>query len=167
MPFSLAALLLLASPALADERYDHRGSLGLLLGGGVAIKDEVIAGQVEDGVRIPAQLGATLAVGDVGNELVLDSVTTFRGPHVDWGAAFGYRGYFGQEQVKTFLMLELCAHFQPQLTVGPRATFGVQYELWPTVGVFAALAADLGYGAGLRFSAEALAGVQLRSYLLE
>ena len=46
-------------------------------------------------------------------------------------------------------------------------SLGLQYELASTLCVLAGLTADLGAGAGLRFTAEAFVGFQLRSYLLE
>lgn len=167
--FRVAGLLGLIATARAhaEDRYDHRGALGLLIGPGYALKDEVVNSVVEEGFAIPLTLGGTVAVGDNGNEVLVETFTLLGGRHLDLGLAAGYRGYFGDERVKTFITLELAGHLSPQFTVGPRAGLGVQYELSPTVGTFALLAADLGYGAALRFTAEVSVGLQLRTYLLE
>jgi hypothetical protein len=161
-------MLLAAGSSWADERFDHRGSLGLFFGPGVGFQDVVVGGKVlVDGVGFPVELGGTLSVGYSGDELVAEGLATLGGNPVNWGVAAGYRNYFGQEQVKTFVTVALAAHFVPTWTLGPRADIGVQYELLPTLGVYAKLTADVGYGGGLRFSGEASMGLQLRTYVLE
>ena len=160
------ALLSGAGGASAAERFDHKGSLGLLVTGGGGYKDSF--GPVFDsGARVPVTLGGSLAVGYSGNELVLNALGAFAGPHPDWGASFGYRSYFGDERVKTFVSLEAAAHVAPYFSVGPRVSLGVQYELTSTLGVLGGITADLGAGAGFRFSAEGFLGLQLRTYVLE
>jgi hypothetical protein len=164
----LLSCFILGAAAGADERYDHRGSLGLLFGPGVAFKDEVVGGQiVDDSFRFPLYLGATMAVAYAGNEVLAESITTFGGAHVDFGGAVGFREYFGEEQVKTFFTLEAAFHITPTFTAGPRASFGIQYDMLPMMGVFALFAADVGLGGGVRFSAETAVGIQLRTYVLE
>jgi hypothetical protein len=160
------ALLLIAAPALSADRYDHRGALGLLIGGGFEFAELVRAGTFEERARGTAQLGISGAIGENGNELkVVVQVAGFGPPA--WVVFAGYRGYFGAERFKTFMDLDLALDFHPDLVVGPRVGFGVQYELHPLLGVFAGLAVRAGIGAITRFSGEAFAGVQLRSYVLE
>ena len=86
---------------------------------------------------------------------------------LEWSVFGGYRGYFGQERLKTFFDLDLAFDVRPNFTAGPRLAFGAQYELHSLVGVFAGLDARLGIGSPSRFSAGVFAGIQIRSYLLE
>jgi hypothetical protein len=51
--------------------------------------------------------------------------------------------------------------------VGPRLGFGLQLELSPIAGVFVSTGLQLQGGAALRFAAELMLGLQLRTYLLE
>ncbi|MHB8873380.1 MAG: hypothetical protein ACYC8T_06805 [Myxococcaceae bacterium] len=164
-PATLFAAALLAGTALADERYDHRGAVGLLLGATGEFMSTANPGVVQ-GLRLGADLGGTWAVGYSGNELMLLGRAAFGGPRVEGSVTFGYRGYFGQDRVKTFVDLGAAVHF-PLVAVGPRVGFGVQYELSPIVGVYAGLAAQVGLGQALRFDGELCLGLQLRSYLLE
>lgn len=160
--------LLLATSAGAQERFDHRGAVGLLLGGGLEHKDSASnTGGVESGFRYDLDLGGTIAVDEEGNELLAFARGSFGGREIDWSLTGGYRGYFGRERVKTFFDLDVAAHVTPELAVGPRVGFGLQYELSPLVGLFAGLAAQLGFGAAFRFDVELIGGLQLRSYLLE
>ena len=157
---------LCSSAALADERFDHRGAVGLLVGAGLEHYD-VVGGVGGGGLLLDADLGATYAVGYNGNELTLLLRGGFLGPHLDAMIAFGYRGYFGRERIKTFVDFGLSAHSMPLVTLGPRVGFGVQYELSEVVGFYFGTAAQLGFSSVIRFDAELLAGVQIRSYLLE
>src|SRR5215470_2442322 len=55
-----------------EERFDHRGAVGLLIGYGVAFKDRVISGHLsEEGSWLAGMLGGTYAIGTEGNELKL------------------------------------------------------------------------------------------------
>jgi hypothetical protein len=160
--------LLLAAPALADERFDHRGSLGLLLGAGAEQKDLITpSGFTDSGLRLDLDLGGTIAIGHDGNELLLVTRASLGGPVIDWSGFFGYRSYFGSDRVHTFFDLDLAMHFGPAITLGPRAGIGIQYELTSVVGAYANLGAQLGFGGAIRWDAELVIGVQLRSYLLE
>ncbi len=160
-------VLLLSSSANADAFYDHRGAVGLLLSGGVEHDDVVSTVQAgEIGNRLTTELGGTWA-NDNGNEWLLLGRASWFGPTIAWAASAGYRGYFGAERVRTYFDLLAMVHLAPQVSAGPRLDLGVQYELGNTVGVFAQAGVNLGFGGGLRFGAEVLAGFQFRSYLLE
>ncbi len=153
----------------AADRFDHRGAVGLLLGYGMAFKDRVISGHlIEQSSLVAGMLGGTYAIGTEGNELEL-LAQGFRivGGGSAWAVSGGYRSYFGQEQIKTFIDLDARADIAPTFAFGPRLGFGVQFELLPTLGLFAAVAAHAGGGNGLVFGAEVFAGIQIRSYLLE
>lgn len=177
----LIAALFAASQSLAVERFDHRGAVGLLLGAEWVAKDSLpIAGYRDAGLKPGLDLGVSRAIGVDGNELALSLSVIFPlGCTVVAGSVYnpctvydvalfgGYRGYFGQDRLKTWFDLDAALHFSPQVTAGPRIGFGLQYELSPVLGAYAGLVGELGFGAGLRFSAQLVAGVQLRSYLLE
>lgn len=161
-------LLLWGSSALGQERYDHRGAVGLLVGTGLEHTQSAAGGRfLENGLRLDADLGLTVAVGHDGNELKAFGRASLGGSAVDWSMAAGYRGYFGDGRFKTFFDLDGAAHLAPAFVLGPRVGFGAQLELSPLVGLYAGLAAQLGFGAVLRFDAELVLGLQLRSYLLE
>jgi hypothetical protein len=168
-------LLLLGLPASAfaaeerqfDERYDHRGAVGLLFGSGGAGVSLGATTPSLFGLRWTQELGGTYAIDVNGNELVL----VLRGSIVPepriYGLAGGYRGYFGYQRVKTFIDLQVAAYVSPTFLIGPRVGAGVQFELSPIAGLFVGGAVNLGFGNGLLLSGELIAGLQLRSYLLE
>ncbi len=159
------SILRAAATALADQLLDHRGAVGLIIGGGLEHKTATAAGVPSDtGFRGDVDLGVTYAIGYDGDEFARG---TFGGPLADFSITGGYRGYFGLERWKTFLDLGGALHLWPQLVVGPRIAFGVQYELTSNVGAFLSLGTQLGFGRGMRFDGELIGGVQLRSYLLE
>ena len=65
----LVLALLASSPALAEERYDHRGSLGLTVAfGGEAVAAVTSTADGERGIRLPIEVGGTLSLSD-HNEL--------------------------------------------------------------------------------------------------
>jgi hypothetical protein len=93
----LAAALIAPPVARADERFDHRGAVGLLVGGGAEYLSGIASERLVQGLRGDLELGGTLAVGVDGNELLLIGRATLGDPAIDWSVIFGYRGYFGQE----------------------------------------------------------------------
>jgi hypothetical protein len=147
------------------ERYDHRGSVGLLVGLSNEYRQTLSPALLE---RTPAaNLGASMAVGVDGNELTLNTRLNWLVNGVDASATVGYRGYFGLERFKSFYEAGWAVHAYPAFLTGPRLGFGFQYELTQVVGGFVGIAAKGAFGAAVRFSAEAFCGVQFRSYLLE
>ena len=176
----LIAAVVFTSSASAVERFDHRGAVGLLLATELVFKDSLpIAGFRDSGTKPALDLGVSRSIGVDGNELSLTTSVIFPlgcgaavgtyNPCTVWDVALfgGYRGYFGQDRWKTFFDLDLALHVTPLFVGGPRIGFGVQYEPSALFGIYAAAVGELGFGAGLRFSAQLVAGVQLRSYLLE
>jgi hypothetical protein len=167
---------LLATAAVAEERYDHRGSLGVLLAGSIERKDSANNTQPSDpsfklgGWKGSLELGATMGVGSDGNDLKL-SVRTMFGYPFDLGIFAGYRGYFSVGQWKTFFDLDLAGHITPLIaphgTIGTRVAVGVQLDFLPIIGTYALLGGQIGFGDGLRYGAELTIGFQFRSYLLE
>jgi hypothetical protein len=173
----LATLVVFASvTAGAEERYDHRGSLGLLVGGSIERKDSANNNSPQNsadelgGWRGSAELGGTIAVGSDGNDFKLVVRAQFGGAF-DLGIYSGYRGYFSIGQWKTFFDLDLAGHitplFAPHVTVGPRVGVGVQLDFLPIMGAYAVLGGQIGFGDGLRYGAELTIGFHFRSYLLE
>ncbi len=168
LPLLCLAAFLSTPSSFADERFDHRGSLGLVLESGAELKDLVTSsGESDRGPRLDFGLGGTMAIGHDGNELLFVARSTVGGTVIDWSGHFGYRSYFGPDRLRTFFDLDLSLHLTPVVTFGPRAGIGLQYELSSVLGAYFAVAAQLGFGGALRFNAEALVGLQLRSYLLE
>lgn len=152
----------------AGERLDHHGAVGLLIGAGGDYRSQALpTGDTSIGFRLPLDLGGTYNVGDDSNELLLAGRVELLAPSLITSAYGGYRSYFGQDAWKTFFDLHVRADFTPAFTAGPRMGFGAQYELNSLVGVFAAIGAHVGAGAGIRFGGELLLGMQFRSFLLE
>lgn len=159
------ALFCLSGAALAQERWDHNGSIGVHTGFGVEGRTSIGIGQSDGGARLFPELGLTFAVANRW-ELKAAGRVTFLGP---LGVAFlaGARSSFG-DQFKTFFDLDLNVHVVPIFTIGPRIAFGVQYEFTSIIGAFASAGMQFGVGpAGIRLGFEAMIGLQLRSYLLE
>ena len=175
-PFLATALVLLGTAVAAEERYDHRGSLGLLVGGSIERKDSANNNVPSDpGYKLGnwgggVELGGTVAVGSEGNDLKL-SVRALFGGLFDFGIFAGYRGYFSVGQWKTFFDLDLAGHITPDVaphgTVGPRVGVGVQLDFLPVAGAYPVHGGQIGFGDGLRYGAELTIGFQFRSYLLE
>lgn len=157
-----------AARAEDTERWDHRGALGLLVGGGIDFKREVKSGgETEEGRRAVLETLVTFPLGVSGNEWTLGARTGFGGPAVDVAVAGGLRAYFGDDRFKTYLTAELALHVTPNVTAGPRIGFGVHYELLPTFGLYLGGAAEVTAGQGIRIAAAVLGGIQLRTYIFE
>ena len=160
---------LLASGMALGERYDHHGALGVTVaaGGEYVTAIGVLSG-IENGVRIPIELGGTLSVSN-HNELRLAARLSPGVVLTTLSTSFfaGVRNTIGYEQWKTFFDLELAVHATPFIAIGARAGFGVQYDFLPIMGVYAQLGAQLGGATSLRLSFEVMAGLQFRTYLFE
>ena len=166
----VAGALLASGLALGEERFDHRGSLGLTAAfGGEFVTAVSFASPGEKGARLPIELGGTFAVGDQSELRVAARLAPGISPITALGASFyaGLRNYFGYEQWKTFFDLELAVHATPFLAFGVRGGFGVQFDFLPIMGAYAQLGAQLGGATSLRLSFELMAGLQFRTYLFE
>lgn len=159
--------LFVAAPALAaDERYDHRGALGLTLSSGGEYVASASTSYVGDtGLHVPIELGGTWSITD-HSELRGAGRIGF-GPKLGGSLYLGVRNSYGWERLKTFFDLDFAAHVAPLLTLGARVGVGVQYDFLPVMGAFALVGGQLGGAAGLRLSFELLVGVQFRTYLFE
>jgi hypothetical protein len=167
---AVATVLLLPAVAAAEEveRWDHRGALGLLVGGGIDFKREVKSGgDTEEGRRALLETLLTFPLGASGSEWTIGVRTGFGGSAVDVAVAGGIRAYFGEERFKTYLTAELALHVTPNVTAGPRLGVGIQYELFPTFGIYLGGAAEVTAGQGIRIAAAVLGGIQLRTYVFE
>jgi len=163
--------LVLASAALGaeeEQRFDHRGALGLLVGGGIDFKREVKSGgETEEGRRALLETLLSFPMGMSGNEWTVGARTGFGGPSVDVALAGGLRAYFGEERFKTYLTAEVALHVTPNVTGGPRLGFGIQYELFPVVGLYLGGAVEVTAGQGIRIAGGLVGGLQVRTYIFE
>jgi hypothetical protein len=161
-------LAALAHGAEEEQRFDHRGALDLLVGGGIDFKREVKSGgETEEGRRALLETLVTFPMGMSGNEWTVGARTGFGGDSVDVAIAGGLRAYFGEERFKTYLSAEIALHVTPNVTAGPRLGFGIQYELFPVFGLYLGGAAEVTAGQGIRIAAAVVGGFQVRTYLFE
>lgn len=169
----LLLLLAFAAPARAEERYDHRGALGLTVASGAEFVSFIgPQGGSESAARLPLELGGTWSLTDRTELRLAGRLSPFLGGRTVTGALAGtvlagIRNVRGLDQWKTFFDLDLAVHVAPALIIGARAAFGVQYDFLPVMGVYAQVGGQLGGGAGLRLSFEGLVGLQFRTYVLE
>lgn len=166
-PVGIALVVAFAGTgALAQARYDHRGSIGATVGAGV----EVLAsgGRIssDNGVRMPTEIAGTFSVTDHTEARAAIRLALF-GPQLAWSAYAGVRSSFGYEKWKTFFDLDFAAHIAPNWALGARVAVGLQYDFLPVMGVFSTLGGQLGGGSGLRLSFELMVGLQFRTYVLE
>lgn len=164
----VAVALASSSAALAveDDPVNHYGSVGLLVAGGGQLRSANVASNLPPGLLPLLDVGATVGLTPEGGELKLVARGSGRGGALELGVYGGYRSYYG-EAFKTFFDLDLALHVTPNLTIGPRAALGVQFDLTSVAGLFMTAAAQLGFGSALRFDAELLAGVQLRTFIFD
>ncbi|MDP2272055.1 MAG: hypothetical protein Q8K32_15055 [Archangium sp.] len=163
-------MALASSAAFADERYDHRGSLGLTVAfGGEVVAAVTTGANGERGLRLPIEVGGTLSLSDHNELRLAGRLSPGVSPLTAFGGSFyaGLRNSIGYEQWKTFFDLELAAHVTPFLAFGVRGAFGVQFDFLPVMGVYAQLGGQLGGATSLRLSFEVMAGVQFRTYVFE
>jgi hypothetical protein len=190
-PLALSALLVLAA---AEERLDHHGAVGLLLG--TSGRNQVSNDSFSNGWRQTLDLGATMNVGYTSDELLFVARFGFGGQQLgglygttscsgalvplapctksdgliralDMELYGGFRGFFGAEHFKTLFDLDVALQLTPLVAAGPRVAVGVAYDFSALVGAYATIGAQLGFGQELEFKAELLIGVHLRSFLLE
>lgn len=166
----IAVLLLGSGQSWAQQRFDHRGSLGLTIAAGGELLTAIhISSPGERGLRIPLEVGGTLALSEK-NELRLAGRVApgfEQTPGLAGSIYAGLRNSRGMEEWKTFFDLELAVHVTPFVAVGVRGGFGVQYDFSPVVGVYAQLGIQFGGATSLRLSCDAMAGFQFRTYLFD
>lgn len=190
-PLLLSTFLVISA---GEERLDHHGAVGLLLGTSGRHQDSNDG--FTNGWRQTFDIGASMNVGWASDELLLLARFGFGGQQfgglygtdacvgakvpaapcqkpdgrlraLDTDLIGGYRGFFGHEHFKTLFDLDAAVQFTPFLTAGPRIALGVQYDFTSLIGLYATLGAQLGFGQILEFKAEVLVGLQIRSFLLE
>jgi len=138
------------------------------VGGGIDFKREVKAGgETEEGRRALLETLLTFPLGVSGNEWSLGARTGLGGASVDVAIAGGLRAYFGDDRFKTYLTAELALHVTPNVTAGPRVGVGIQYELFPVVGLYLGGAAEVTAGQGIRIAGALVGGIQMRTYIFE
>jgi hypothetical protein len=187
----LTSLVLISAQ---EERLDHHGSVGLLLGtsGRVQASND----SYSNGWRGTLDLGGTFNVGYGSNELVFAGrfglggaqlgtrfgTSTCAGANIPTVACAspdgrlraldldfygGYRGYFGSEHIKTLFDLDVALQLTPLVAAGPRLAFGAEWDFSALIGAYATLGVQLGFGQELGIKAELLLGFHLRSFILE
>ena len=172
-----AALLVVSASAPGQEREafrEHTGSLGAFatLGGeysALVVSNCVFCstGKTIDGFDAILDVGGTLAIGQSGSELLLRFRLVFLSHARGESILFGYRKYFGRDEIKTFASFDLMGTFEPVLTGGARAAFGVIWDFSSIMGLWVDAGATFGVGQGRRFGAELNIGFQARTYLFE
>jgi hypothetical protein len=164
-----AVALALIFAADKEERLDHHGAVGLLVGVS-GLRKEANGTGIENTWRGGLDLGVSFNVGYTSNEILLvgnmSLGSTLGQAIVDGQVWGGFRGYFG-DRWKTFFDLDVALGWDGRFTAGPRFGVGVQCELSPLAGLFAAINAQVGFGQELMWKALLTLGVQLRSFLLE
>jgi len=73
-----------------------------------------------------------------------------------------YRGFFGQDELKTFFDAGLLLPVAPRIAVGPRIGFGLMYDPSRSAGAFASLGAATAFGSFRGFSIGLALGFQWR-----
>lgn len=153
---------------MATGRSDHEGSIGLLVETGLHVRSAYyFSGARDDGLHLPIDVGATLAIGHEGDELVLLARGLIPSPDFAPTVLFGYRTYYGYDRLKTFLDLQVATQVAPSFAIGPRVAGGFQYELSPVLGVAAGLAGQVGWGRAFLLGAELFVAVQARTYVFQ
>ncbi len=160
---SLVAGLLAIAPGLVPIE-DHRDQWGLMLSVGTAVDTAVNPSSVKDyhpGFLPMIEVGGTLAITDLGDELSL-RVRLVDLENIGPQFLFGYRGYFGQDEFKTFFQADLFVTTAPFWGVGAHAGLGAQYDFDRTWGIFAQVGFGATFGANIFAAFDGSAGGQVR-----
>ena len=153
---------------------DHGGSLGLQLGffgnytsseKGACLTCETDS--VSTGWSGSLDIAATLGIGWEGAEFILRFQMMRLGSLPGESIGLGFRNYFGRDEWKTFLDLELLGAFRPVGGGGIRGAFGVIWDIHPLVGIWSEAGASIVLGRGRTFGAQFGVGIQVRSYLFQ
>ncbi len=177
LKFVLSLTCCCSLEAMAQEReysLDHAGSVGLIVGVGPEYSGSIKADclfclgeQTLIGVSGLFDIGATVAINQEGDEIVLRGRLVRLSSSNGESLLLGYRKYFGRDEIKTFASLDLQASFRPVKTLGARGSFGVMYDFSPIFGIWLDGGGSFGFGYGRRFGLETTIGMQARSYLFE
>jgi hypothetical protein len=159
---AIGALLALATGLVPIE--DHRDQWGFTAGVGTALDIASTPGQVSDyqpGFKFLLEVGATLAVTDLGDELAL-RLRFVDLAHIGPQLLFGYRGYFGDEKFKTFFQADLFLTSAPFWGGGVHGGLGAQYDFDRSWGLFLQLGYGVTFGASIFNAIDGQLGGQLR-----
>ena len=166
----LFAVLLLALPASAaaqwdEPRLDHRGQPSLVVG---PVLEHLIVGrageETETGTGVAAEGAWGVPLTDEGGEglVGLRAGAALDGDQARLAPFALYRGYYGDEDWKTFFDVGVFVRIEPVWGGGARLGFGVQHDPAEHLGIFAGIGGGLAFGDGLQANVDFLAGVQLR-----
>jgi hypothetical protein len=160
---ALVAGLLAMVPGLVPIQ-DHRDQWGLTAALGTAYDIASTPGQVGDykpGFKPLLEIGATLAVTDLGDELAL-RLRFVDITHIGPQLLFGYRGYFGDEEFKTFFEADVFLTSAPFWGGGVHGGLGAQYDFNRTWGLFLEAGYGVSFGASVFNAFDAQLGGQVR-----
>jgi len=143
---------------------DHRDQWGLTLSFGTAFNIVTTPGSTQSydpGFEPMAEVGATYAITDLGDELAL-RLRFVEVTHIGPQILFGYRGYFGDEAFKTFFQGDVFITTGPYWGLGVHGGLGAQYDFGRTWGLFAQLGAGFAFGRNLFTAFDGSLGGQVR-----
>jgi hypothetical protein len=149
-------------PVAAQELFPHRGSVGLLVGAGPAAR--TTSALNNSGLLALGELGVSFGLFE-HQELLLFARPGYQNG-LRLGLAAGVRSVYGLNAWKTFLDLTVSAELVPNVFVGPRGAFGVQYDFGHLFGIYTALGLGIGFGNGLFVQGELTLGFHFRTYVL-
>lgn len=160
-----AAWLAVSLPATALEPIaDHRDQVGITASLGTTYDTGTVASKTDTfqpGFEPMVEAGVTWAVTSQGDELSLRGRFTFGGVLYP-ALLFGYRGYFGYDEFKTFVVADLMLTSKPFWGLGPHFGFGAQLDLGRQFGVFLQLGAAVTFGEAVFISLDLQGGGQFR-----
>jgi hypothetical protein len=160
---ALIAGLLAMAPGLVPIQ-DHRDQWGLTASLGAVLNSASTIGGGEDyrpGFKPMLEVGATVAVTDLGDELAL-RLRFVDITHIGPQLLFGYRGYFGDEEFKTFFEADVFLTSAPFWGGGVHGGVGGQYDFSRTWGLFLQIGYGVTFGASIFNAFDAQLGGQLR-----
>jgi hypothetical protein len=160
---AFVAGLLAMAPGLVPIQ-DHRDQWGLTASLGTAFDIAGMPGQTTDykpGLKPMLEVGATLAVTDLGDELAL-RLRFVDVTHIGPQLLFGYRGYFGDEELKTYFQADIFLTSAPFWGGGVHGGLGLQYDFDHSWGLFVQAGYGVSFGAAIFNAFDLQAGGQLR-----
>jgi len=163
-PWLVAAVLAASSARALEPIADHRDQIGITASIGTTYDTGAYpdrSGDYQPGFEPMIEAGVTWAVTSRGDELSLRG--RFTGGGVLYPSLlFGYRGYFGYDAFKTFVVADLMLSTKPFWGVGPHLGFGAQLDFGRQFGAFLQIGGAATFGQAVFVSLDLQAGGQFR-----